>query len=516
MIGGILNKVFKQSSSTGIKQRGDGIMRITTDKKVDVGQDVLILGIFDDDTAHYKGFNKTLHTELNEAVKKFEKKWGQRYTTRINGQKYTVLGLGSRKDFTVEKVRRALGKAIGHAKCAKAETVSTNIPFLARAKIDDQELGRATAEGLLLANYSFTKYLSKENAEKKTNVKLVSVKWDDSRSSFGKGLKEGRIVAESSNLVRDLVNEPAGVANSIFMERAARKVAGKYPKVSIRVLNKPELTKLGMGSMLGVNAGSQHPPKLIILEYKGGSGRPTALVGKGITFDSGGYNLKPTKYIEDMHTDMAGSAAVLGTINAAAALGLKKNLIGVMGMCENMVSHTAQHPGDIVKSYSGKTIMIGNTDAEGRLVLADALAYTQKKYNPEFIVDLATLTGACVVALGYYTAAAIGKDDEFLGMLKQAGEASGDRVWPMPFYDDYQDWMDGSFSDLNNISQKGKGYEAGSITAGVFLSKFVDLEKSRWAHLDIAGSAHWAVTGDYFGKGATGSGVRVLTYWLMG
>ena len=184
-----------------------------------------------------------------------------------------------------------------------------------------------------------------------------------------------------------------------------------------------------------------------------------------------------------------------------------------MPLAENMISGKAQHPGDIVRAYNGKTIAIGNTDAEGRLVLCDALSYTEAKYKPDTIIDLATLTGAVVVALGYYTAAIVGKDEELLESLKKAGDDSGDRVWPLPFFDEYQDWMDGSISDLNNISMKGKGYEAGCITAGVFLSKFV--EKAKWAHIDIAGSAYWVMAGDYTQKGATGSGVRMLSYWLM-
>ncbi|MEK6899886.1 MAG: leucyl aminopeptidase, partial [Nanoarchaeota archaeon] len=210
---------------------------------------------------------------------------------------------------------------------------------------------------------------------------------------------------------------------------------------------------------------------------------------------------------------MAGAAAVMETIRVAAELKLKKNIVAAMPLCENMVDANAQHPGDIVRACNGKTIEIGNTDAEGRLVLADALAYTEKVYTPEVMIDLATLTGACVVALGYYAAAIMGKDEDLLQDLKTAGMASGDKVWALPFFEEYQDWMDGTITALNNISQKGKGYEAGSITGAVFLSKFV--EKARWVHVDIAGSAYWWVDGAYLSKGATGSGVRLLSYYLI-
>lgn len=203
----------------------------------------------------------------------------------------------------------------------------------------------------------------------------------------------------------------------------------------------------------------------------------------------------------------------MAAIKVAAELKVKKNLLGVMPLCENMVDATAQHPGDIVKAFNGKTIEIGNTDAEGRLILCDALAYTEAKYAPEVMIDLATLTGACVVALGYYAAGVVGTDAELLKKLEEAGTDSGDRVWPLPFFEEYQDWMDGTITDLNNCSQKGKGYEAGSITAGVFLGKFV--EKAKWAHVDIAGSAYWCVDGPYLTKGATGSGVRLLSYYLL-
>ena len=498
-------------------------MKITVQPALDERQDALVLGIFEEDKEHYKSYHKVLAQEIDDAVEKkiFTPNFGEMYLTRILGlpyKKIMLFGLGKKKEMTVERFRKSLGKAVKCVTSAKLDSFTTNITQMAGSlkEMNHASLGMATAEALILGNYTFTKYLSKEKVEKKKVVKMVSLQWENSSSGFGEGLKTGRVIAEATNYVKDLVNEPAGVANSLYVEKAARDIAACFSKVKINVLNEMELKKLGMNAMLGVNAGSDNPPKLVILEYNGGGAKEkyTAFVGKGITFDSGGYNLKPTKYIEEMKTDMAGAAAVLGTIQVAAELGLQKNLLGVMPLCENMVNGKAQRPGDIVKAYNGKTIEIGNTDAEGRLILADALAYTERKYTPEVIIDLATLTGACVVALGYYAAGLVSKDQELLNSLQEAGSASGDPVWALPFFEDYQDWMDGTISDLNNISQKGKGHEAGSITAGVFLSKFI--EKARWAHIDIAGSAYWGVEGAYTQKGATGSGVRVLSYYLLG
>ena len=482
-------------------------------------QEVLFLGLFEEDKDNGKSFSKELAEEVEDAInrKAFSRKFGETYATKLASHPYkkvVVMGLGEKKDLSVEKVRQALGKMVTSTKCWLLSSFTTNVVEKAMDNKCGQEmLGRAAAEGLLLANYGFTKYFAKEKQEKKKPLSIAALQWSGG-NAFSEGLKVGRVIAEAANMTRDLVNEPANVVNSEYMEKMAKQIASQYSSVKIKVLNKAELEKEGMGALLGVNAGSANPPKLVILEYQGAKkGKYTALLGKGITFDSGGYNLKPTKYIEDMATDMAGAAAVMAAIKVAADLKLKKNLLGVMPLCENMVDATAQHPGDIVRAFNGKTIEIGNTDAEGRLVLCDALAYTEAKYAPEVMIDLATLTGACVVALGYYAAGVMGKDDELLHALHKAGEASGDRVWQLPFFEEYQDWMDGSKSDLNNNSQKGKGYEAGSITAGVFLSKFV--EKAKWAHVDIAGSAYWTVDGTYLSKGATGSGVRLLCYYLL-
>ncbi|MEW5896170.1 MAG: leucyl aminopeptidase [Nanoarchaeota archaeon] len=524
-------------------------MKITLIKDLERKTEALFLGLFEEDKDNYRAYNKELAEEIEVALKekKFSKKFGEIYSTKIAAlpfKKVIIMGLGKKQDFTLEKVRQSLGKAVNYVKCCKFVSFSTNLTALACSlnRFEQELLGRAVAEGLVLADYDFIKYLSIEKKEKRKAIDNVFVQWNAQEALLSRGLNVGKLIAENTNFVRDLVNEPASVVNSEYLELVARKIATGSTggstgsgKIKLKVLNKTELQKEGMNALLGVNAGSENAPKLLLLEYKcsGGQSRKEerregreegrkeerggkkciVLVGKGITFDSGGYNLKPTKFIEDMKTDMAGGAAVLGVIKTAAELGLKADLVGVIPVCENMVSGSAQHPGDIVRAYNGKTIEIGNTDAEGRLILADALAYAEKKYAPASIIDLATLTGACVVALGYYAAGMVGNDEQLLGKLSQAGMESGDRVWPLPFFEEYQDWMDGTISDLNNASLKGKGYEAGPVTGGVFLNKFI--ERAKWVHVDIAGSAYWYVDGAYLQKGATGSGVRFLMYYLL-
>lgn len=499
---------------------GETKMKIIITTELDRNADILCLGLFEEDTSVYQSLSPELAKKLQEKIKdkKFSRKFGESFSTHIASLSYKeviTFGLGRKSEFDLEKLRRILGKAVNYTKAGKFTSFSTNFVKLAGSigGFDEEKIGRAVAEGLLLANYDYIKYLSAEARDKKKPVDSVSVQWLPSLA-IEKGIKVGRMIAECTNLARDLVNEPANVANSIYLENMAKSIAAGKNNVKLKVLNKDELKKEKMGALLAVNAGSDNPPKLLILEYKGAkTGRYTALVGKGITFDSGGYNLKPTRYIEEMKTDMAGGAAVLTVIKAAVELNITKNIVGVVPLCENMISGSSQRPGDIVTAYNGKTIEIGNTDAEGRLILADALAYAEDKYTPEVIIDLATLTGACVVALGYYAAGMICTDELLSSALKKAGESSGDRVWPFPFFEEFQDWMDGDIADLNNISVKGKGYEAGPITGAVFLSKFI--EKSKWAHLDIAGSAYWPIEGAYFRKGATGSGVRLLIYYFL-
>jgi len=495
-------------------------MKIKTDRQLDAKQEVLALGLFDDDDL---GKYKELSMLLTKAIEKksFEKIFGSTFSARVKDSNYEstlVVALGKEDDFSVERLRRVMNKIVEHVRKYKHASFTTDITSkalqLPQMKGNARQLGRASAEGLILGDYAFDKYLtkSKKNPRKEISGTLLV---DSSANDFSQGLQEGIIISEATNYAKDMVNEPANVMTPSAIESRAKEIAKSDAKIKIKVLNKPEMQKLGLNALLGVALGSDKDSKLIIIQYANSKDKPVAIVGKGITFDSGGYNLKPEGSMQDMKCDMSGAAAVLGTIMAASKLGLKKNILGIIPSCENLINGSAQKPGDIVTAYNGKTIEIGNTDAEGRLILADAVAYTEANYAPEIIIDLATLTGACVAALGFYASGLFTNDDKLGDDLLKAGFASYDRLWKLPFFEDYQDNMDGDISDLNNMATRNKGQKAaGAITGAVFISKFVD--KAKWAHLDIAGPAFLAEAKDYNQKYATGAGVRVLTYYFMG
>ncbi|WP_068763528.1 leucyl aminopeptidase, partial [Oleiphilus sp. HI0066] len=282
-------------------------------------------------------------------------------------------------------------------------------------------------------------------------------------------------------LTRDLGNEPGNVATPSYLAKVAKEMAKEFNSLSCKVLEEKDMEKLNMGAFLSVSKGSTEPGKLIVLEYKGGAAKsaPHVLVGKGITFDTGGISLKPGPAMDEMKYDMCGAASVLGTMRAIAELAPKKNIIGVIAAAENMPAGNASKPGDIVTTASGQTVEILNTDAEGRLVLCDALTYVEK-FKPKSVIDIATLTGACIIALGHSTSAVMSNNDEFAETLLQCGQEANDKAWQLPIWDEYHKQLDSPFADMQNIGGKG----AGSITAACFLSKFA--KKYTWAHLDIA------------------------------
>jgi len=480
-----------------------------------------VLGLFEEDTELYSKYNPQLSQDLTDAIKnkRLERAFGKTYSTRINNSTYEhilIVSLGKKSDFKTDHVRRAMQRIVHALNEWKHKNATTNILDLIRNEIkdnifSDKELGRLTAEGLILSDYVFDKYLTKKADSK---IDRVVLQFNDSKD-FVAGLAEGKIIAEATNFAKDLVNEPSNVVTPSYLEKTVKQLFLKNPKIKITVLERKDMEKLGMGALLGVTRASAEPPKLIIIQYNGSSGKekPTAIVGKGLTFDAGGYDIKPAGKFVDMKIDMSGAAAVIGTIKVMNELGIKKNIIGVIPSCENMVDGSAQKPGDIVKAFNGKTIEIANTDAEGRLILADAIAYAEKTYSPDKIIDLATLTGACIVALGFYASGLVSNDEQLSKDLIDAGNTSYDRVWPLPFYEEFQDLMDGDITDLKNLSKQANDRAAGTITGGVFISKFVD--KAKWAHLDIAGTAFVPEEKEYTQKNATGAGVRLLTYYFM-
>jgi leucyl aminopeptidase len=320
------------------------------------------------------------------------------------------------------------------------------------------------------------------------------------------GTAQGQAIARGVSLAKDLGNLPGNICTPTFLAEQARKMARGNDKLKTTVLSEAQMEKLGMGSLLSVSRGSRQPAKLIIMEYNGAAktSKPYALVGKGITFDAGGISLKPAPAMDEMKWDMGGAASVFGTMAAVIEMGLKINVVGVVASAENLPDGNASKPGDIVTSMSGQTIEVLNTDAEGRLVLCDALTYTQR-YKPRTVIDIATLTGACVIALGSHASGLLTSDEELADELLMAGNTAADRAWRLPLWEDYQDQLKSNFADFANVG----GREAGTITAACFLSRFTD--KFRWAHLDIAGTA-WNTGNE---KGGTGRPVGLLAQYLI-
>jgi leucyl aminopeptidase len=496
---------------------GGSKMKLSVRKDLDASQKLLVLGWFSDDKDYYKELNPLVHQKLMDALKNktFSEKLGSFIRLMINDSVYDeilVVSLASSVSLNNESVRRALSRGVNHCKSLNMTGFTTNIADIANAKgLPVDKVGLACGESSLLSSYSFNKYSSK--SKDKVEISEIVFSWSDSKSvkKFSDYLNKGAIIGESTNFAKDLVNEPACVASPEFIELEAKKIA-KSPLVSLKVFRKKELEKLGMNLILNVGKGSAFEPRLLILDYKGSSSKAShVLVGKGITFDSGGYNIKPTGYMEEMKSDMAGAAAVLGVMRALTFLKPKISVSVIVPLAENMISSNAYRPSDIIKAFNGKTVEVLNTDAEGRLVLADALSYAVKEYKGAYIVDIATLTGASIFVTGHFAMPMVGTDSVLLNDLKNASMESFDRAWELPFFEDYLDLMDSDIADVSNISKKFDR-SAGVITGGVFLSKFV--EDAKWAHLDIGGTAFLKEKHFYNQKYASGAGVRLLSYFL--
>lgn len=346
----------------------------------------------------------------------------------------------------------------------------------------------------------------KDNTRRPLRKFILSVSSRRELTDGESAVKEGLAVANGMKLAKDLGNLPGNICTPTYLASQVESLADKFSKLSVNVLEEADMEDLGMGALLSVSKGSREPAKLIVMEYTGGkkNARPVVLVGKGLTFDAGGISIKPSANMDEMKYDMCGSAAVIGAVAAVVELDLPVNLIGVVPSSENLPDGDANKPGDIVTSMSGQTIEILNTDAEGRLILCDALTYSER-FNPDVIIDVATLTGACVVALGKHASGLLGNHSPLVHDILSAGKYTGDRAWEMPLWDEYQDQLKSNFADMANIG----GRDGGTITAACFLSSFT--KKLHWAHLDIAGVA-WKSGSE---KGATGRPVPLLTQYLI-
>jgi len=423
----------------------------------------------------------------------------------LPARRILILGLGKSHEFNMDKLRGAYAKAAQHIRSLglKGFAVSTDMGLPER---DVQYVTEAIVEGVLLGLYQFTPFKTVDRDKIKDVEEFTIVEEKEKiltaiRSAAG----TARTIADAVCYARDLVSTPGNELTPTDLSNKAREIAMKRRRIKVKVLDVGDMKELGMNALLGVSRGSHEPAKFIILKYSGGSKTdpPLALVGKGLTFDSGGISIKPSEKMDEMKSDMAGGAAVMGTIRAAADLGLPVNLVGLIPATENLPGGGAYKPGDILKSLSGKTIEVINTDAEGRIILADALTYAGR-FKPAAIIDLATLTGACIVALGEHVIGMMGNDDKMKERIRQAGEKTGERVWELPLWEEYQELIKSDVADYKNAG----GRPAGTITAAVFLSKFVD--KYPWVHLDIAGPAWQSKESPYIPKGASGVGVRLL------
>jgi leucyl aminopeptidase len=425
----------------------------------------------------------------------------------LRARRLLVVGLGDANQLDADE----FSAVVRSAAMTLQRTGATNAAVtLGEAKVKQRDLGgriRTIVEAFALSGYSFDRLKSKKSKTKNRTLSKIVVPVQDKSlvTAVRRSIREGEAISSGIQLARDLANLPGNICTPSYLAEQARELQRSH-QLKASILSEPQMKSLKMGSLLSVARGSREPPKLIIMEYQGGpkSSPPVVLVGKGLTFDAGGISLKPAGKMDEMKYDMCGGASVFGTLLAAAELKLPLNVIGVVPSCENLPDGAANKPGDIVKSMSGQTIEILNTDAEGRLILCDALTYA-KRFKPDVIIDIATLTGACVVALGDPASGLFSNDEQLAKGLLEAGERSGDRAWRLPLWKQYQKQLNSPFADIANIGGRG----GGAITAACFLSRFTD--GLNWAHLDVAGTAH--KTGSE--KGATGRPVGLLTQFLI-
>ena len=425
----------------------------------------------------------------------------------IPAKRIAVVGLGKTKEFKLDKLRAAYAKITRHLRDINIKEAATALDFnmLPGQK---EKLAQAALEGAVLGLYQYTPFKTVDRDNIKDIKQLELIAKNEDYSLLGDIAKKTSIITDAVYFVRDLVSAPANEMTPSILAQKAREVA-RRKTIGCKVLDKAAMKKLGMNALLGVASGSAQEPKFIILEYSGGKkgNAPIVFVGKGLTFDSGGISIKPAEKMDEMKTDMSGGAAVIGAVMAAADLRLPLNVVGLISATENMPGGSALKPGDILKSYSGKTIEIVNTDAEGRLILADALSYASK-FKPQAIIDIATLTGACVVALGDDVIGMLGTDEKLKSEISQAARESGELVWELPLWDIYSEQIKSDIADYKNSG----GRAAGTITAAMFLSKFVG--DFPWVHLDIAGPAWFEKDRPYIPKGASGIPVRLLVEFL--
>lgn len=480
--------------------------------------DAILLSVFEGVkklSGDLANIDKALNGEVTKLIRQGEIKGKFSEVTiihsldKIPASRVAVIGLGKSKELNQDKIRVAIASACRTLRKACAKNIAAVLVGTGVSNIYPLNSAQAITEGAILGLYTFNRHITKKTEHEEIQ-RMVIVDHDTSnRKTIQRGIFEGKILAEAANLARDMVNEPANYMTPTRMAEEAKRIAEKYG-LELEILEREQMKKLGMGAMLAVAQGSQEPPKFIVLKYWGNNSKTVdiALVGKGITFDSGGISLKPSENMGDMKGDMAGGASVMATISAVAQFKPKVNVMAIVAATENLPSGTAVKPADILMAMNGKTIEVENTDAEGRLTLADALGYANKQ-GVKHIIDVATLTGACVVALGDITTGAFTNNQELVNKVLEAGAAVGDKIWQMPMFEEYKEQNKGGVADLKNTG----GRKAGAITAALFVGEFA--ENTPWVHLDIAGTSLLDKPKGYYIKGATGVPTRTLIKLIL-
>jgi leucyl aminopeptidase len=428
---------------------------------------------------------------------------------KIGIENIVLVGLGKKKEFSLQNIFQIIGIIGLFLKKSRFKSAIFPIyePFL--SFLPKKDLSKVLSQEIFYANYSYNKYKSEKEKDVLEEILFLNDNKDELKE-IQKEIEIGRIIGESSNYARNLSDAPSNEVTPITLAKEAVKISKKY-RMKCNVYNLQQIKKMKMGAFYAVAKGSRNPARLIVINYNGAkyNQNPIVIIGKGITFDSGGISIKQSQDMEKMKYDMAGAGAVLGTIRAVGEMKLPINLVGIIPATENLPSGNAYKPGDILKTLSGKTIEVISTDAEGRLILADAISYADK-FKPSAIIDLATLTGACVVALGYHASGVIGNNKELIDEILKAGECSGERVWELPMWKDYFEQIKSDIADIKNTGGKA----GGTITAAAFLNKFVN-EETPWIHIDIAGTAYVEDSRPYIIKGGTGVGVKLLIQFIM-
>ncbi|TFG60458.1 MAG: leucyl aminopeptidase [Nitrospirales bacterium] len=494
-------------------------MLVKSGEATTVTTDVLICLSYEKEKTWSKAIealDKKLGGQLSDVQKsgEFSGKPNQTTLLHINdkfpAKRVLLVGLGTRETLTLERVRQAMGTAVKRARQVKAKGMACVMPDVPKTIGQLDTVAQAMVEGVILGDYRFTEYRTDYSEDRKTLQSCTLLApTSASQSTVNAGAKRGQILGEATSFVRNMSNHPANIMKPSRVVAEAKTIA-KESKIRLKVLDRQHMKKLGMGGLLGVAQGSIEPPHFIILEYSGGpkTQRPVVLVGKTVTFDSGGISLKPSENMEQMKADMTGGAEVLAAVRAVSRLKLSMNVIGLLPVTENMPGGRATKPGDILTMLSGKTVEVQNTDAEGRLILADGLAYASR-LKPACVIDVATLTGACAVALGQFAIGMLGNDEALKAAVQKAGLDSGERVWEMPLWEEYFEQLKSDVADMRNIGGRG----GGMIIAAIFLSKFIG--DHPWVHLDIASTDWCPSERPCVPKGPSGAGTRLLIQYLI-